>query len=727
MSKSPYGSTVFIALSFGGISLATITLWVMCTPTLHAPEGTLLMAGLLLLAGGITVLAVSRFIPGLLVPFGAGLLGWGGICAILLSSGPPVSQAGLAAVVSAVITGGGVMGAGFLQKAEPPLHSAGEPEKAPFRGSSLQDHVGGVITGLDTRYRITSVDSGIHDLIGYWPEYLIGRVFLHLVPAGERERLAQFLQEPYCDEQRTTGIEVPFTTSHGDLRILSISHCPPGRPGPETDVIWIDLAASPPVTGRDPLISRNEERSPPAPEEMRGGYWDWNLLTGEMYFSLHVREHLGLPPGSDRETIADFRERIHPDDRDSFNEAVRLHLTRKKPYFSTELRVRTLEGRLIWFLTIGRVTLRASDGEPVRMTGVFADVTDRRILGIQLQESEARYRTLTEYARDAIFLLDREFRFRYINPFGAALFRLDQNGVVGKSWDEIAPQVPAHVYTEARSAFLQGRPFSTEFSLLIEGSLVWIDLRLIPVPDTEDKRPVLMGMVRDITERKMNEEAIRQANIKLNLLNSITRHDVVNQLTALVGYLDLSADAARDTRLLELVEKEREIAGMIRTLIQFTRDYQEIGVRSPVWQNVGLAIRNAGRHFHGVPVRIDDSLDSFAIYADPLLEKVFFNLIDNALRHGETIQNIWFSPGEDERGLVITCEDDGTGIPHENKNRIFDKEFGENTGYGLFLTREILGITDLFIQETGEPGRGARFEILAPRGRYRRDRTEPPG
>jgi signal transduction histidine kinase len=64
-------------------------------------------------------------------------------------------------------------------------------------------------------------------------------------------------------------------------------------------------------------------------------------------------------------------------------------------------------------------------------------------------------------------------------------------------------------------------------------------------------------------------------------------------------------------------------------------------------------------------------------------------------------------------------EDDGPGIPEENKERIFEKGFGNNTGLGLFLTREILGITGITIRETGEPGTGARFELTVPPGSYR--------
>ena len=68
---------------------------------------------------------------------------------------------------------------------------------------------------------------------------------------------------------------------------------------------------------------------------------------------------------------------------------------------------------------------------------------------------------------------------------------------------------------------------------------------------------------------------------------------------------------------------------------------------------------------------------------------------------------------------VIVCEDDGVGVPAGDKERIFDKGFGKNTGLGLALSREILDITGITITETGTPGAGARFEITVPAGSCR--------
>ncbi len=108
------------------------------------------------------------------------------------------------------------------------------------------------------------------------------------------------------------------------------------------------------------------------------------------------------------------------------------------------------------------------------------------------------------------------------------------------------------------------------------------------------------------------------------------------------------------------------------------------------------------------------------VFADPLLEKVFYNLIDNALRYGgEQMTAIRVSHRGEGGNLVLAVEDNGAGISAEDKPKLFTKGFGKNTGHGLFLSREILAITGITITENGEPGKGARFEITVPEGAFR--------
>jgi signal transduction histidine kinase len=111
--------------------------------------------------------------------------------------------------------------------------------------------------------------------------------------------------------------------------------------------------------------------------------------------------------------------------------------------------------------------------------------------------------------------------------------------------------------------------------------------------------------------------------------------------------------------------------------------------------------------------------ENLEIFADPWLKKVIFNLIDNTLRYAEHVKKITVSNCESENGLDLIFEDDGIGIPFDEKEKIFERGYGKNIGYGLFMVREILAITELTIRETGEPGNGARYEIHIPKRYYR--------
>jgi signal transduction histidine kinase len=102
-----------------------------------------------------------------------------------------------------------------------------------------------------------------------------------------------------------------------------------------------------------------------------------------------------------------------------------------------------------------------------------------------------------------------------------------------------------------------------------------------------------------------------------------------------------------------------------------------------------------------------------------MLEKVFFNLLDNSIRHGEHVTEIRVSSHLSAGNLVVVWEDNGIGIAADEKERIFERGFGKNTGLGLFLVQEILSLTGITIAETGEPGKGARFEMSVPDGQYR--------
>ena len=225
--------------------------------------------------------------------------------------------------------------------------------------------------------------------------------------------------------------------------------------------------------------------------------------------------------------------------------------------------------------------------------------------------------------------------------------------------------------------------------------------------------------INDITELQQSQDALREVNKKLHLLTNITRHDILNQITVLgasldfirnknEGQLPISDDLAR-------CESAKESIGC---LVAFTRNYERLGVKKPVWQCVGTAIETIKQPTN-LTVTLDSSLDSIEVYADTMLSNVFSNLFQNAEQHGGDISRINVSFHQNGREGILVVEDDGIGIPADMKEQIFMRGVGKGTGLGLFLCSEILGITGISVCETKTAGEGARFELHIPAGVWR--------
>ncbi|PWR74785.1 PAS domain S-box protein [Methanospirillum stamsii] len=248
-----------------------------------------------------------------------------------------------------------------------------------------------------------------------------------------------------------------------------------------------------------------------------------------------------------------------------------------------------------------------------------------------------------------------------------------------------------------------------------DGEVRYISVRIAIIKDKSGRTIKTHGVNQDITERRKSEEAIRKANNQLNLLSSITRHDILNKITGIRGYLAVMEMENSDQKLNEYLHRTRTATDVIQSHIEFTRVYQKIGSHEPQWIDLQSVMPSAH-----LPESISMILDirHVILYADPLLERVFFNLLDNSIRHGKHTTTIHVSGFKADSGFTVLWEDDGIGIEDTEKEKIFERGYGQNTGLGMFLVREILSLTDITIKETGVFQKGARFEITVPKGSY---------
>ncbi len=228
------------------------------------------------------------------------------------------------------------------------------------------------------------------------------------------------------------------------------------------------------------------------------------------------------------------------------------------------------------------------------------------------------------------------------------------------------------------------------------------------------------------TENARLREEIELLQKKLQLVGSVTRHDVLNQLTAVVGYNELLGMMVEDPKLKSFLEKERLAINKIRRQFQFAKDYQNLATEPPRWQHLRNTVLRVREEFDTEVIRITCETGDAAVYADPLFARALANLFDNTFRHGSGANEVRVTLRREGSGALMTVEDNGAGIPAGEKVKIFGRGYGKGTGWGLFLVREILAVTGMTIEESGEPGKGARFEIRIPEGKFRMDSADQP-
>lgn len=343
----------------------------------------------------------------------------------------------------------------------------------------------------------------------------------------------------------------------------------------------------------------------------------------------------------------------------------------------------------------------------------------------QLRREKDRLRQYLDIAGALFVVLDRDGRVTLINRRTSEILGYPADAVVGEPW--IERFLPPGVQARHRALFLglmrgdaeSGRYAKTPV-LTADGSERIIEWHNTVLRDDAGAACGTLSSGEDITERQYAEEALRQANAKLNLLSGITRHDILNQINVARAYIDFAGEGGGDSAIPTYLERARAAVDEIQKQVEFSRDYQDLGVKAPAWQRPKDLIRESVADLAlpaGVRVRTD--LAGLEVYADPMVKKVFYNLIDNAVRHGGAVTEVRFSYVKCGQDLLILCEDDGTGIPESEKEAIFREAYKRRYGHGLFLVSGILGITGMTIRETGVFGEGARFEIRVPNGGWR--------
>lgn len=338
----------------------------------------------------------------------------------------------------------------------------------------------------------------------------------------------------------------------------------------------------------------------------------------------------------------------------------------------------------------------------------------------KLRESEERYRTIIETTDTGFVVTDEEGRVLDANQkFVHLTGHQDLTEIINRS---IVDWTVAH--DRDKNILAIRRCIGDGFIRNLEVDYVDSAGRITPIEinSTRVKAgsvPRILSLCRDISDRKQAEKTLELARKKLNLLNTVTFQDIQSAIFTLSAYLELTRNALTDEKTRSYLEKEISLIQVIANSIKFGRDYQGMGIKPSRWQRVNHVFLYAISHLNFLQITRHVDLGGLEIYADPLLEKVLFNLMDNVISHGVWATEVTIRYQRRTDDLLLIIEDNGIGIPKEKKNLLFERGFGKYTALGLFLVREILSITGITIAETGVEGMGARFEILVPANAYR--------
>lgn len=355
-----------------------------------------------------------------------------------------------------------------------------------------------------------------------------------------------------------------------------------------------------------------------------------------------------------------------------------------------------------------------------RYMAFCTDITERVL-------AEKRFNNLFDVMKSGVAIYDvlndgergSDYIIRDFNKRALEIEGKSREEVVGRSLLELRPTIESYgLIPIFRQVWKTGVPAFFPSKVYVDDCYSnWYENTIFRLPSGE-----IAAIYDDVTDRmlvseklKKSESSYREINRKLNLLSSITRHDIRSQLMGLEGNLAMLQSKHGEPEYDGHLRKVEFAAKRISAMINFSKEYEDIGVNAPIWQNVHELVKRTSKNVQlGKTSLMNDIPTGTEVFADPMILKVFQNLMDNAIRHGGNITKICFSLEEKNGEHALVCEDDGVGISPEMRGKLFTKGAGKEHGFGLFLSREILAITGITIEEEGERGKGAKFVLSIP-------------
>ena len=462
------------------------------------------------------------------------------------------------------------------------------------------------------------------------------------------------------------------------------------------------------------------------------------------YFNERWYAYTGMPRpdepgGENRGGSQGFRwaDYIHPDDLDAAAARWAHSLATGEPY-EVEYRIRRkTDGAHRWF--IGRADpLRAPDGQLLRWFGTCTDIDDQKRAELALRQSEVRLQLALEGGGIGSWEWDVGSDMLVHDDLAAHLWGVGAEGMPSAEafFEIVHPDDLPGLKESIAEAIEGGDRYDAEFRIFLPGGRVrWLAARGRVIADGRGGGR-LYGFNFDVTERRQQEEVLRQKNAEMERFAYTVSHDLKSPLITITGFLGLlkgyiaagrteKADQALD-RVLNAADR---MGRLIEDLLVLSRSGRTSGDPRPVDLDAianrlvnELAVRARAV---GGTLEVRDALG--ALLADPQrIEEALENLLANAVHYGlggGGSRVVVRSEPAPSGGLRVIVEDDGPGVPEAYRDRVFDlfqrlDTGGDGTGVGLAVVSrvmEVLGGEARVEGADGPPGQeGARFVLEVP-------------
>lgn len=362
-------------------------------------------------------------------------------------------------------------------------------------------------------------------------------------------------------------------------------------------------------------------------------------------------------------------------------------------------------------------------GEIVRFIHVGRDITRYKEVEAALKASEETYRQLINGMNDTAWVINHDGRFLDVNDAATRVLGYTREELLNMK----VPQIDGSLTDEMIMELIRRMP--SDKIQVFETTHVTKDGRIIPVEISSSLinykgRRVILSIARDITERKKTEERINQimeelrlANEKLSVVGKWARHDARNKLSVIKNNIYLARrKLPSDHPVQKYLEEVESACDQIVKIFDFASAYEMLGVEKRVYVDVAKMVNEAVSLILGIEnVQVINECHGLKVLADSQLRQLFYNMIENSLKHGENVTRIRVHYMIEDENLKLVYEDNGVGIPDEMRPNLFKEGYGKGTGYGLYLTKKLCELYGWTIKETGQHGQGVQFTMTIPR------------